>query len=837
MGGAVSSGRDNNELIDNLMSGNYIRTKEVERVFRALDRAEYMTPEAREQAYKDLAWRNGPLHLSSPCIYSEVMEGLELKPGLSFLNIGSGTGYLSTLAGLILGTAGISHGVEVHPAVVEYATKKIRLFFENCSILDDFDFCEPKFYHGNGLCLEQLVSGYDRVYCGAGCPEQYEDYFKKLIKVGGILVMPLNDTLLQVRRLGEDKWTSRSLLNVSFATLRIPTAEEATNKVTLDKQTPVRLMYLARASIRESMRGGVTRRNPELREAPRPPPPAACPRRICIPLEPGGAVEGLNVLHDLDGENGGNEMNALLSLVISMGQSRVAGALRFDRLTPSDSEDEDEDDDNPDPDSENQDNDRQDNRNQDNPNQDNNRHDNRNQDNNRQVNRNQEDDPQDNRNQDDDRLDNPTQDNNRQDNRNQDNNRQDNRNQDDDRQDNGNQDDDDRDNHDEDDDYPDNRDYRGYIPEEHFPEDEDPGSRRLGEDELNNPPRNEPRAGTLVTEVLFRDYLDSDDEDYLRRTLDSTLRNYPTMSVNDSSRPRLADTDDLRLGDPNSSANTSTSGNPPASTTVGNDAASEPSKPEGPSVVVHDGFRPRAHSTDEKCSNSRKSGRTRSLYGKSRDPLLMSLYENDTRPSTSCDKSKSSTDTKNPTDLKGETTDNITSQDPNTVPPRPELPGMPSEVEIDLGKMAQAATTSTEEMAWEETRRDTLECSEDDTDTSNSKPKRQKLDSGIGETTPSVSSPEKTKSENSDTESHLHSDCPTEDAEGSREGSGGSRSPSYWSASPEELAHQERRRRLIARGGDARRARLSYLMKQAVRELPLPHALKKFVNLGRCFEF
>lgn len=77
MGGAVSSGRDNNELIDNLMGGNYIRTRPVERVFRSLDRADYMTPESRDQAYKDLAWRNGPLHMSAPCIYRWVDPLLE----------------------------------------------------------------------------------------------------------------------------------------------------------------------------------------------------------------------------------------------------------------------------------------------------------------------------------------------------------------------------------------------------------------------------------------------------------------------------------------------------------------------------------------------------------------------------------------------------------------------------------------------------------------------------------------------------------------------------------------------------------------------------------------
>ncbi|CAG5011142.1 unnamed protein product [Parnassius apollo] len=343
MGGAVSSGRNNNELIDNLMEGNYIRSPMVERVFRALDRADFMTPENRDQAYKDLAWRDGPLHLSSPCIYSEVMEGLELRPGLSFLNIGSGTGYLSTMVGLVLGSGGISHGVEINQTVVEYATTKNRQFIENSPTLDDFDYCEPKYYLGNGLCLAPLQAPYDRVYCGAGCPEEYTNYFKQLIRIGGILVMPLNDTLLQVKRVGDNEWVSRSMLNVSFVTLKLPTTDPPTELIKLDEQTPPRLQLLSRASVRRAMRLGVLRRNPELQEppsGPRDPRPSRslrhmrhCPRRICIPVDerPGR----FDMLHDLDRENGANEMNALLSLVLSMGDNRVAGALRFD--SPSES--------------------------------------------------------------------------------------------------------------------------------------------------------------------------------------------------------------------------------------------------------------------------------------------------------------------------------------------------------------------------------------------------------------------------------------------------------------------------------------------------------------------
>lgn len=103
MGGAVSAGEDNDDLIDNLKEAQYIRTESVEQAFRAIDRGDYYLEGYRDNAYKDLAWKHGNIHLSAPCIYSEVMEALKLQPGLSFLNLGSGTGYLSTMVGLILG--------------------------------------------------------------------------------------------------------------------------------------------------------------------------------------------------------------------------------------------------------------------------------------------------------------------------------------------------------------------------------------------------------------------------------------------------------------------------------------------------------------------------------------------------------------------------------------------------------------------------------------------------------------------------------------------------------------------------------------------------------------
>lgn len=46
-----------------------------------------------------------------------------------------------------------------------------------------------------GNCLEIAPESrqYDRVYCGAGVQKEHEDYMKNLLKIGGILVLPLEE--------------------------------------------------------------------------------------------------------------------------------------------------------------------------------------------------------------------------------------------------------------------------------------------------------------------------------------------------------------------------------------------------------------------------------------------------------------------------------------------------------------------------------------------------------------------------------------------------------------------------------------------------------------------
>ncbi|KAJ3655677.1 hypothetical protein Zmor_014798 [Zophobas morio] len=264
MGAGVSAGENNDDLIDNLIEANYIKTSLVERVFRAVDRGAYFLPEPPADAYRDVAWKNGNFHISAPCIYSEVMEGLKLKPGQSFLNLGSGTGYLNTIAGLILGSYGINHGIELHEDVIQYAYMRLEEFKKHSGAIDEYDFCEPKFMQGNCLCLASGFHLYDRVYCGAACPEKYLGYIKNLIKVGGILVVPINERLVEMRRVSETFWSTHYLLPVSFINLVKP--EQGSQEIVpaFDIE-PLSLQELCKTTIRNLLRKIIETENPNVK--------------------------------------------------------------------------------------------------------------------------------------------------------------------------------------------------------------------------------------------------------------------------------------------------------------------------------------------------------------------------------------------------------------------------------------------------------------------------------------------------------------------------------------------------------------------------------------------
>ena len=72
MGGAVSSGKSNEDLIWKLKQAGYIETPLGEVLMKLVDRRFYVVTDEATLFYRDTAWQQDDLHMSAPCIYAEV---------------------------------------------------------------------------------------------------------------------------------------------------------------------------------------------------------------------------------------------------------------------------------------------------------------------------------------------------------------------------------------------------------------------------------------------------------------------------------------------------------------------------------------------------------------------------------------------------------------------------------------------------------------------------------------------------------------------------------------------------------------------------------------------
>jgi len=188
--------------------------------FLAVDRAHFISDDAdvSSGAYADMPLRCSGVHLSAPSIYAAALEALDLRPGLSFLNIGSGAGYLSAIASQILGSEAIHHGVEHNAWLVEHA--RSRLAKVGCSHVE---------LHAASVFSIDLARSmrYARIYIGAGASVGTTAGVLALLQVGGVLVGPLgwpdgSQQLIRATRTSESSYAISPALAVQFTRIVQP---------------------------------------------------------------------------------------------------------------------------------------------------------------------------------------------------------------------------------------------------------------------------------------------------------------------------------------------------------------------------------------------------------------------------------------------------------------------------------------------------------------------------------------------------------------------------------------------------------------------------------------
>jgi protein-L-isoaspartate(D-aspartate) O-methyltransferase len=213
--------------------GGLLRSPKVVQAFTAVDRGQFVPRDKRELAYLDEPVHYPPFHLSAPHMYATVLEAMDLSEGMSFLNIGSGSGYLSFLVAKIVGH-GVNHGIEQHRELVDHALSR-------CAVVPEFrDLNYIRFRCGDAFTVKlNGTQKYDRIYIGAGVQITTTLLFRELLSIGGMMVAPRDDELVCITRASEDAFVSRVVTNVRFQPLVEPDPRAAKLLTKLDLAEPI----------------------------------------------------------------------------------------------------------------------------------------------------------------------------------------------------------------------------------------------------------------------------------------------------------------------------------------------------------------------------------------------------------------------------------------------------------------------------------------------------------------------------------------------------------------------------------------------------------------------
>ncbi|XP_065667346.1 uncharacterized protein LOC100214952 isoform X3 [Hydra vulgaris] len=210
---------DNQQMVDKFIKAGVVYSKDVENAFRCVNRAAFVSKKLLSSAFNDSPIKGPPnIHMSAPQIYATIMEHLELEPGMSFLNIGSGTGYFSSVAGFLIKPHGLNNGIEINNDLVEFAREKVKDLFKYNEMAAK-EICPPTFISGNCFLLDPSQIKYDRLYCGGSCTASNVTFFLEFLKIGGFLIAPLGNKLIKLERVSHKEGVKTVLSDVCFAPL------------------------------------------------------------------------------------------------------------------------------------------------------------------------------------------------------------------------------------------------------------------------------------------------------------------------------------------------------------------------------------------------------------------------------------------------------------------------------------------------------------------------------------------------------------------------------------------------------------------------------------------
>lgn len=197
----------NTALVQHLIDNNSLKSSNIIEAFNNVDRADFVLDPVAPDVYEDYPLQIGHGQtISQPTTVAMMLEMLSPQKGDKILDIGSGSGWTTTLLSFIVGEKGSVTGLERVSELVKFGAKNLKKYsFKNAKIIQS----------SNRLGL--VCEKFDRILVSAAANE-FPSKLAEQLKHGGKLVIPVKNSIYQITK-ADDKLEGVEHYGFSFVPL------------------------------------------------------------------------------------------------------------------------------------------------------------------------------------------------------------------------------------------------------------------------------------------------------------------------------------------------------------------------------------------------------------------------------------------------------------------------------------------------------------------------------------------------------------------------------------------------------------------------------------------
>ena len=205
-----------NSLINNLIRDGYLKNDLIIDAFSEISRIEFLSEDLEHESMADIALPIGyGQTISQPKTVAVMLELLDANRGQNILDIGSGSGWVTALLCYIVGREGHITAIERISELSEWGKNNVAKYD---GYVKNGEKGIAEFYSIDGKEGFAQNAPYDRIIVNASVKEVPEE-LKKQLKIGGKMVIPVNDSLWYLEKNGENDFKKEEYPGFNFVPL------------------------------------------------------------------------------------------------------------------------------------------------------------------------------------------------------------------------------------------------------------------------------------------------------------------------------------------------------------------------------------------------------------------------------------------------------------------------------------------------------------------------------------------------------------------------------------------------------------------------------------------